>query len=113
MPARKHFFDHVYEENYVQLYHERTQIVHNNWIEGHKDKKRRFQRYHLWYVENTSFPKCGDHSDGGESMALGVGDRTSSGDVLIIATGVGVSFIFFAWYASTFLRARRRHSFNV
>lgn len=61
MPAGKDFFDHAYEDTYVQLYHEHTMIVHNNWIVGHENKKERFRLHHLWSVENISFPECGDH----------------------------------------------------
>ena len=117
MPAGKHFFDHVYKEEYVQLYHERAQIVHNNWIEGHKAKKERFQQYHLWSVEGTSFPECGTHSDGGDSSSrtavVDVDNQTASGGRLVITAGVGVSFIIFAWYASSCLRACLRRSLNV
>ena len=121
MPAGKHFFDHVYKENYVELYHEHTMIVHNNWIKGHKSKKERFQRHHLWSVGDTPFPECGNHSDGAQRLATGAFDQTAtvfdqmvSGDRLMIATGVGVSlFGIFVWYASTSLRARRRRIFHV
>lgn len=112
MPAGKHFFDYAYEENYLQLYHNDAMIVHNNWIKGHQDKKRRFQDYHLWSVENTSFPECGDLSDGGHGL-IGVVDRTARGEHLIVATAVGVSFVIFAWYASTSLRARLRRRFKA
>ena len=113
MPAGKHFFDHNYVENYVQLYHERTQIVHNNWIKGHNDKKGRFQRHHLWFVEDTPFPECGSHSDPGQIGAPDPFDTATSGERVMITTGIGLSFITFAWYASTSLRARRRRNLNV
>lgn len=60
MPAGKHFFDHNYEKNYVQLYHEKTLIVHNNWLKGHDEKRSRFRRHHLWDVDETAFPVCED-----------------------------------------------------
>lgn len=109
MPAGQHFFDHACEENYAQLYHGNTMIVHNNWIKDHQDKKRRFQDYHLWSEEGTSFPERGGHSCGGHS-SIGVFDRAAGGKVLMVATALGVSFVIYAWYASTSLRAgpRRR-----
>lgn len=58
MPAGREFFDRPYEDNYVQLYHGGTLIVHNNWLRGHEAKRSRFQRYDLWGVEGISFPEC-------------------------------------------------------
>lgn len=114
MPAGKHFFDHNYKENYVQLYHEQTRIVHNNWIKGHNDKKERFRRHHLWLVENMQFPGCGNPdldrstSESVESMA-GSGVWTA-----IWAKGVGVStVIVVVWYFSAYLHVFGRHGPNV
>jgi len=59
-PEGKKFFDHDYEENYINKYHPKAIIVHNNWIIGHENKKNRFIDYNLWNVdEKMSFPHCG------------------------------------------------------
>ena len=58
LPAGKVFFDHKYEDDYKELYHNETVIVHNNWIVGHTNKMKRFKRYRMWFVEDVSFPDC-------------------------------------------------------
>ena len=61
-PAGKNIFYNEHLPNYTIP--EKAVIVHNNWITGHKDKKSRFVRHHLWYVDEMPFPDCG--RDGGE-----------------------------------------------
>lgn len=57
-PTGLQFFDHDYEENYLEIYHSEALVAHNNWIKGHDDKLERFREYHLWGVDETSFPSC-------------------------------------------------------
>lgn len=52
------FFDHEAEENYAQVMKPEVMIVHNNFISGHDKKRERFQRYHLWWVDDMDFPEC-------------------------------------------------------
>lgn len=59
-PPGIEFFDHDYVEDYAQIYHKEALIVHNNWIKGHDDKLQRFREYHLWDVDETSFPLCSE-----------------------------------------------------
>lgn len=57
-PSGKFFFSQPYEEDYPHVYYPDIMIVHNNYIKGHDTKLKRFQGYHLWDVENMTFPTC-------------------------------------------------------
>ena len=113
MPAGKQFFDHEYEENYVQLYHNHTRIVHNNWIKGRKDKTERFRGYNLWFVENMQFPSCGKYRatlDRLKNMVIFNNDIRME----IWATGAFVlSAIIVVWYFSAYLHVFGRRGPNV
>lgn len=57
-PSGKIFFNQSYEENYAHKHFEDILIVHNNYIKGHGKKRFRFIQYHLWDVDDVSFPSC-------------------------------------------------------
>lgn len=57
-PSGKYFFENPYEENYARIHYEDILIVHDNYIKGHDKKRRRFEEYHLWDVEDSEFPSC-------------------------------------------------------
>lgn len=58
MPRGREFFEDEAEENYAQDVKPEAMIVHNNFIKGHERKRDRFQKYHLWWVDDVDFPEC-------------------------------------------------------
>lgn len=57
-PGKNEFFDRDYEDNYAQLHHIETYLVHNNWVVGNAIKPHRFKKYHMRNVEDADFPEC-------------------------------------------------------
>lgn len=57
-PSGRHFFGQAHEQNFVKKYFPEAKMMHNNFIEEHDLKIKRFKEYQLWHAGDATFPEC-------------------------------------------------------